>query len=52
MMLGLKQTSFLNRMLVQGNVRCMSGATASIRSRFEEAYVKRTEQMASKKKAT
>ena len=48
-MIGLKQSqTFLNRLLVQGQARQMSGAAASIRSRFEEAYVERRAQLNSK----
>ena len=52
MQLGTKQVqTFLNRLLVQGQYRQMSGAAASIRSRFEDAYVTRMEGIRSKKAA-
>ena len=51
-MIGLKQSqTFLNRLLVQGQTRYMSGAAASIRSRFEEAYVERRAQVAARPEA-
>lgn len=41
MISAVRNSSYLNKLLIQGQVRQMSTASASIKSRFEAAYEER-----------